>query len=270
MRTDRHIFRSRELGEDFEIRVYGSAGKPVMAFPSSKGHVPDFEAWGMVEAAQPFIDAGDVVIVAVDSRDERTWFADTKDNAMARLHRAWELCVTREVPRLLCERYGWNERFVATGCSWGGYHATNFALKFPEVFDVAISLSGAYTLRHAVGHYADEWVYFNDILAYLPGLTDPAILERLRESYFILCHGLGAWEECNHEAGEVASLLRSKGITCWHDVWGTEWPHDWPSWRRQFPKFLGALSEGVFAPGLPDQRISLLGPRRAPKPLLSR
>jgi len=48
---------SEALGQDMALKVYGHAGRPVVAFPSQDGRYWDFESWGMVEACSAFIEA---------------------------------------------------------------------------------------------------------------------------------------------------------------------------------------------------------------------
>jgi esterase/lipase superfamily enzyme len=33
-------------------------------------------------------------------------------------------------------------------------------------------------------------------------------------------------------------MLHDKAIPCELDVWGPQWPHDWPSWQAQIVKHL--------------------------------
>lgn len=261
MKVFYHRVPSRHLAQDFEIKVFGDRGKPVMAFPSCCGRFFDYENFGMVDTLAPFIEAGEICLVCVDSRDSNTWFSPQKTADMGIAHHQYELCITEEVPKFLKQEYGLNECFLATGCSWGAYHAANFALKFPEVFDVSVALSGAYTLSHAIGNYYDISVYFNDILMYLPNLNNENILQELRFNYFVICHSVGPWEQCNPEARAVAELLEARHIPCWYDVWGGSYPHDWPSWKEQITKFMGAFSEGVIHPKQKDP-MRLIGPNR--------
>jgi len=39
----------------------------------------------------------------------------------------------------------------------------------------------------------------------------------------------------------VADALGAKGVPNRVDEWGTEWDHDWPTWRRMMPQYLGEL-----------------------------
>ncbi|MCK7508820.1 MAG: hypothetical protein MZV70_35550 [Desulfobacterales bacterium] len=87
---------------------------------------------------------------------------------------------------------------MATGCSMGAYHAVNFFLKHPDLFEGTIALSGLYRLdRPEFGLGAADLpaVYFNSPLAYLPGLADPWFLDWYRSSRIIVCVGQGAWED---------------------------------------------------------------------------
>jgi esterase/lipase superfamily enzyme len=244
MRTEYFKIASPSLGHEFEFKTYGGRGKPVMVFPCSCGRFYEYEDFGMVEVLRRFIEAGDILLVAVDSRDSLSWHNHGKGPWMGDWHRRWEACVAYEVAPLIQERFGAEKGFLATGNSWGAMHALNFALKFPEAFDCSISLSGVYSHRHVLGDYYDDSVYLNDPLMYLPDLQPG----RLLQSYVILCHGRGAWEIANDEAQSIADLLQAKGIPHWYDVWDERYPHDWPSWKAQIVKFLDALKAGVLYP----------------------
>lgn len=57
---------------------------------------------------------------------------------------------------------------IATGCSMGGFHTINFALRHPDLFDTAIALSGVYDARFFTKEYHGETaVYFNSPIDYL-------------------------------------------------------------------------------------------------------
>jgi esterase/lipase superfamily enzyme len=124
----------------------------------------------------------------------------------------------------------------------GGYHAANFFFRHPDVFDTMICLSGLLQLRMFVGDAADEGVYFNTPLYYLPGLSDPSYIDRYRRSNIIVCAGQGPWDEdMLADARMLESILGEKGVPAWIDVWGHDVSHDWPWWRRQMPYFLHHL-----------------------------
>jgi esterase/lipase superfamily enzyme len=126
----------------------------------------------------------------------------------------------------------------------GGYHATNFFFRHPDIFDSVISLSGIFQLKMFVGDYVDDNVYFNSPLLYLPNLEDTWYLEKYRRSQIIICAGQGAWEDSmNADIRELKSILEAKNVPAWIDLWGQDVNHDWPWWQKQLPYFLTWLLE---------------------------
>ena len=259
MEINYHKFFSKQLGQDFEFKSYGTQGKPVMVFPTSSGRFYDYENMGMIEAVKDFIERGDIRIFAVDGRDWESWYKPVRDKWIGLRHAQYEACITDETLPFIAQTCGITEKFMATGNSFGAFHSANFFLKYPGHFDCAVCLSGIYSMRTELGGYCDEGVYFSEPLSYFPGFGDERALTGLRDNYFVIAHGRGAWEQFNDQAEALACAVRNKSITCWYDVWDETWPHDWPTWKAQLRKFLPRFREGVqFHGGL----LKLTGPER--------
>jgi hypothetical protein len=64
---------SRHLHRRMEVRVYGSAGLPVLAFPTQDGMADQWKGFGMVDALAPWLEAGAIRLFTVDTVDIRTW-----------------------------------------------------------------------------------------------------------------------------------------------------------------------------------------------------
>ena len=58
----------------------------------------------------------------------------------------------------------------------GGFHASNFVFRFPELASGVIALSGVYSTRDFFGAALDGDIFFNSPLDYLPGLDDAGCL----------------------------------------------------------------------------------------------
>lgn len=235
-----------------------------MVFPTSCGRFFDYEDHGMIEAMREFIDNNEIIVFAVDGRDEESWYKPVRDEWIGKRHGDYERCILNDVIPFLQKEYGVNEKFLATGNSFGAFHSANFSLKFPEYFDSAICLSGVYAMQRELGGYFDDGVYFNSPSVYMQNIHDAAILDKLRENYYIISHGLGAWETFNDQAQALADALKKRDITVWYDPWGQEWPHDWNTWLLQIKKYLISFREGLlFKDGLLkitgfSRRINLL------------
>ena len=66
-------------------------------------------------------------------------------------------------------------------------------------------------------------------------------LDRLRSRFVVLASGEGAWEDIG-ESWHLASVLGAKGIPNRVDPWGPDWEHDWLTWLRMLPQYLGEFS----------------------------
>jgi esterase/lipase superfamily enzyme len=114
----------------------------------------------------------------------------------------------------------------------------NLFLKRPDLINGVLAFSGVYDLTEYTRGYFDDDVYFNSPQHYIPNLSDYTILEQIRKgSPIYIFSGSGAHEDPN-ASRSFASLLYNKGITYELDIWGSEWPHDWQTWRTALPNVL--------------------------------
>ncbi|OGP34806.1 MAG: hypothetical protein A2X88_08035 [Deltaproteobacteria bacterium GWC2_65_14] len=233
-----HKWWSPNLGQEMELKVYGHAGKPALAFPSITGMFTEFEDTGMVDACRLFLNEGKVQLFTVDSIYHQTWLNGNAPLAdRANRHNRYERYIVDEVVPYARWRSG-DDGIMGMGCSFGGYNATNFFLHRPDIFDAVISLSGFFRLKHFVGE-VDETVYFHEPLAYLPNLDDPWFLDRYRSGRIVLCAGQGDHEDIFlADTLELRRILEEKQIPAWVDIWGHDVSHDWPWWKIQMPYFL--------------------------------
>lgn len=228
-------WHSPSLGREMELLAFGHAGFPVLVFPTSGGRFFEYEDRGMVAALGPRIDRGEMQLVCVDSVDQESWYNRWARPA-DRLHRqnAFDAYLALEVAPFVRNRTTWGQ-MGTTGCSFGGYHAINFALRHPDIVTYAVSMSGAFDIpkRFLDGYYNDD-VYFHSPLDYLPGLNDVATLDRLRHNYYVLAVGNG--DALFDQNVKLAHELGSKHVPHVLDVW-EGFGHDWPWWQQMAHKF---------------------------------
>jgi len=236
-----HKWWSPHLEQEMELKVYGHRGKPLLVFPTQEGRFFEYEDFGMIQICTPFIEAGKLSLVTVDSIDAQSWTHPslTVSQRVAR-YEAYERYIQQEVVPFIHDNTEQKYPHLGvTGCSMGAYHAANFFFRHPETFDALLAISGVYTLKLFIGDYMDEQVYYHTPLAYLPELTDPAYLERYRNSQIIVSVGQGAWEDpMLVDTRALKTILEHKEIPCWIDIWGQDVDHDWPWWRKKMTYFL--------------------------------
>ena len=242
MHTEHHRWFSPALGHDMELNVYGHYGQPIVVFPAQDGRYYDFENFKMIDSCADLIDAGRIKIIAVDSVDWQSWTNSSVHPAdRAQRHMDYERYITGELAPFVQKHTGLETMWVS-GCSMGALHSANFFFRRPDLFDGLIALSGLYDLRLFIGDYRDENVYYNSPLEYLPNLSDPWHLERYRRSKIVVAVGLGRWEEdAIRDTRALERILEEKGVPAWVDYWGHDVDHDWVSWRKMLPHFLGKL-----------------------------
>jgi esterase/lipase superfamily enzyme len=234
--------RDVELGPG-RLIAYGRWGRPVVAFPSQQGARWDWEDRGLVGALAGLIDAGRLKLYCVDSFDSWSWY----DHALpleerARRHGAYEDWVASTVaPFVRGELRGGEGEMVAVGCSFGAYHAANFALRRSDLFPLAICMSGVYDVSVVGWGERGNAMYFNNPMDYVAHLHgDHLGWLRGRASLVLVC-GQGRWEDTTgalESTRRFAALLAEKGIPHELDLWGHDVPHDWPSWKAQIAHHL--------------------------------
>ncbi|MES2393304.1 MAG: alpha/beta hydrolase-fold protein [Acidobacteriota bacterium] len=238
MRRDYHKWWARDLGRDMEMMVYGHGGLPAIVFPTSQGRYFEFEDRGMVSAVAGKIDAGELQLFCVDSVDAESWYnrGVGPDWRVAR-QVDFENYILHDVVPLI-RQLNWSPQLVTMGCSFGGYHAVNIALRHPWVFSGFLSMSGAYdmnALGFLQGFYNDN-AYFNLPLDYVPNIHDGSVLGKMRENKYVLATGVQ--DQCWNDNERLAEAMRSRGIPVQMDVWGDDTGHDWPWWQRMAQAYL--------------------------------
>jgi esterase/lipase superfamily enzyme len=244
MNIEYHKWWSPNLNQDMELKAYGHYGKPILVFPAQGGRFYEFEDFGMIDACLRHIESGRVKFFTVDSVDNQSWAnwgAHPADRASR--HEDYDAYIIKEVaPFIRSHCQAEDVKLLTTGVSMGGYHALNFFFRHPDIFDSLIAISGLYRLNHFIGDYMDEKVYLNTPLEYLKNLEDSWYLDLYSKSAIVVCVGQGAWEdEMLSDTLELQSILQSKNIPAFIDIWGFDVNHDWPWWRKMIPYFIDKL-----------------------------
>lgn len=243
MRRRHEMIPSQSMGRRVHVWCYGHWGAPLVVFPTAAGFAHEWEAQGMIEALQDFIQGGKLKIYCPESNISETWTNKQHDlGHKAARHRAYEEFILGDlVPWIRADCAAPPElRVAATGASLGGYYAANFALKYPETFYYALCMSGRYDLAEFTGGQQSQDVYFNNPMAFVPNLSGPALERVQRGTHIGLVCGQGPWEEgCIEETQRLADLLQARGIPHDRDIWGHDVSHNWVWWERQARLHLG-------------------------------
>lgn len=235
MKREYHKGYSQELQRDMEVLVFGHAGTPVLVFPTSGGRFFDCEDRGMIAALAPKIENGELHIFCADSVDVESWYNKGVHPRLRVLrHLQYERYLLHElIPFLRWENQ--SAQLTVAGCSFGGYHAVNFAFKHPDIATQCVSMGGAFDIHQFLDGYYDDNCYFNCPPDFLSNLNDDWFLSRYRQMKVVLASG--EWDICLDANVKLSAILSAKGIPHWLDVWGDHTAHDWPWWQQMAQKY---------------------------------
>ena len=240
MQREYHRWFSGALGRDMEMLTFAAEGwrkgTPVLVFPTSCGRFCEFEERGMVHAVRRQIEDGHIQLFCVDSVDAESWYnGDVPPRWRIARHMQYERYLLEEVLPLM-QRRGGGMRAVTAGCSMGGFHAVNLALRRPEEFLGFLAMSGIFNPQRFLSGYYDEDVYFHSPMNFMQNLSDGWYLDRYRQATYVLA--AGEHDICRGANESMAGVMRAKGVPLRFDVWGDGALHDWPVWLRMVRHYL--------------------------------
>jgi esterase/lipase superfamily enzyme len=172
----------------------------------------------------------------VDSLDAESWYNRGVPPRwrIARQVQYQEYILNELVP--LVRMNNQDAHLIAIGCSFGGYHAVNIALRHPDVFTGFLSMSGAFDISNFLHGYYDDDVYFNMPPHYLANMSDPWFLDRYRQNTYVLATG---WDDqCLPQNQRLSHLLASRAVQHQLAIWDSWNSHDWPTWQRMMNVYL--------------------------------
>lgn len=208
-----------------EALHFGSAGRALLVFPTSMGRFYQWEDFGMVADMAGRIESGELQLWCVDSVDGESWYARDRPPA------------ERVQRHLQYERYLLDELMpglggppLAVGTSFGALHAVLLALRHPTRVSGFVGASGAYDTARWLDGYSDGEAYYNNPLAFVPGLADEAYLGPIRtmEPRVIVT---GTEDPNVGDSRTLGEQMQAIGIEVRLELW-PGWNHDWPYWKE--------------------------------------
>jgi len=242
---DESRWHSPRLEREIRLVRWGHYGVPVLLFPTAGGDAEEVERFHLIGAVSPLIEAGRIKVYSCDSVAGRAWIQDgTAPFYRARLQNLFDAFVYNEVlPAIRTDCGDGNIEVITAGASIGAFNAVATVCRHPDAFRAAVGMSGTYDLEKWLHGEFYEDFYFSSPMHYLPGLDSGPQLEMLRTRFILLPCGGGRWED-PEESWRLARLLGAKGVPNRVDIWGREWDHDWPTWRKMLPQYLDELTRG--------------------------
>lgn len=234
MHEHHHKWFSHYLSRDIDVLAFGTRGYPVILFPTSMGSYYENKDFKLIESVAWFIDNGLVKIYCPDGIDSDSWYNKKIHPAdRVRNHIWYDLMLLNELVPLAQRETGVG-RVATAGCSFGGYHAMNFAFKHPEVVKYVFNMGASFDIKDQLDGFYNDDVFFNNPPDFIPGAQSPYF----NDMHVVL--GTGTHDMCWNANEKMAEILRKKGIHHWLDV-RPDRNHDWPVWREMFSHYLSLI-----------------------------
>ncbi|MBS4028262.1 MAG: esterase family protein [Ignavibacteriales bacterium] len=236
MNREYHKWFSASLQRDMELLMFGQSGTPVLVFPTLRGRFYEYEDKQMLEPLAEKIENGELQIFCVDSIDGESWSNyDSHPSERPLRHLEYEKYISDEVVPFINSKNP-SEDLIVHGCGFGGYHAVNFALRYPSLVTGCVSLGGNFDIKQYVFGFFDDNCYYNSPLDFLPSLEDESLLIPMRERIkFIL--GTGENDFALTYSVQLSRIMESKNIPHWLDIWRDGTGHDWHWWKKMAKKY---------------------------------
>lgn len=239
---DIYRWYSPHVEKEIQLIRWGHMGIPVLLFPTAGGDAEEVERFHLIGVLMPLIEAGRIKVYSTDSVAGQAWISKQHSpEYCSRLQNMFDALICQEiVPAIRKDCETPDIEVIACGASIGAFNSVASVCRHPDVFCLAIAMSGTYDLSKFNHVSYNQDYYFCSPLHFLPGLEGP-LLEKLRERLILMPSGEGDYEDIG-ESWRMAKILGDKGIPNRVDSWGGEYKHDWETWREMLPKYLAQYS----------------------------
>src|SRR5262249_55622107 len=141
-------WNSSRLAAPARVSRWGHYGAPVLLFPSAGGDYEEVDRFHLVRAVAPLIDAGRIKVFSVDGVAARAWLRGTESPAdCLRSQSAYDAYVDQEVvPVIRRDLQSDGVEIIAAGPAIGARSAVSCVYRRPDIFRVALALSGIFDL----------------------------------------------------------------------------------------------------------------------------
>lgn len=235
-------WHSDRVGETITLVRWGEVGVPVLVFPTAGGDAEEIERFLMIDALESLLTEGRIKVYSVDSLAGRSLLRHQDSGHVSWLFNAFSSVIRHEiVPAIRVDCESDDIELISAGASIGAFNAVATLCRHPDLFRLAIAMSGTYDLtNHFDGNFTDDF-YFSSPLHYLPDLNGPQ-LKAIQKRFVVLASGSGRWEAPD-QTWAIANALGAKGIPNRVDIWSEDHHHDWVTWREMLPRYLNDLTE---------------------------
>lgn len=231
-----HSWYSPAVGRTMHVRWFGHGGARVLAFPTTMGNHNEWPDRYMPDVLGEAIRRGWIQLWCLDHNHDLSWYDKRlSPRARARQHLRYDAYLTQELLPFT-EYVNGTPYVIATGASFGAYHAVCFGMRHPERVDRIIGMSGIYDITWLTGETGDDLVYACNPYAFAVREWEPGRVRALQRQDIILAVGRG--DPAYEDNAAFSGRLWERGIGNALRTWEGH-AHDWPFWERMIVQYIG-------------------------------
>jgi len=235
VRHEIRTWHSPSLGRPMTLQVFGHGGARLLVFPTSMGSHREWPDRRMHRVLEDHLENRWVQMFCLDHVHDESWYNKrVHPGARAWRHLQYDAYLRDEVVPFT-RSVNDNPFTIATGASFGAYHAACFGFRNPHLVNRIIGMSGVYDVKEMTAGFSDGNVYACNPFDFMRHEHDPRRLEAFRRQDIILATGEGDPYCKNNRA--FSEMLWEKGIGNALRIWDGH-AHDWPYWERMIRIYL--------------------------------
>src|SRR5258706_12938025 len=201
---------SPTLGRQMPIEVFGHAGARVLVFPTTMGSCYEWGDRHMHEVLAEQLENGWIQLFCLDHVNDESWYnKGLHPGARAWRHLQYDRYLLYELLPFT-EAQNPNPFVIATGASFGAYHAACFGFRHPDRVNRVIGMSGLYDVKQMTEGYSDGNVYQCNPFDFMRHEHDPGRLAAFRRQDIIFA--IGRDDPSYGNNAELSAILWDRGI----------------------------------------------------------
>ena len=231
-----HVWHSPALNRQMHVRWFGGGGARLLAFPTSMGNHNEWPDRFMPDVLREHIERGWLQLWCLDHNHDASWYnKEIHPRERARRHLLYDKYIRDELLPFTQHVNG-NSFVIATGASFGAFHAMSIGLRNPHLIHRIVGMSGMYDIKGMTGGYSDDLVYQCNPFDFIRHEWQQDRLSALKQQDIILTIGRG--DPAFEDNCDFSGALWQKGIGNALRIWDGH-AHDWPVWERQIVMYVG-------------------------------
>jgi esterase/lipase superfamily enzyme len=231
-----HVWHSPAVERQMHVRWFGHSGARLLAFPTSMGNHNEWPNRYMPDVLREHIERGWLQLWCLDHNHDASWYnKEIHPRERARRHLLYDRYIRDELLPFT-QHVNANPFVIATGASFGAFHAMSIGLRHPHLIHRIVGMSGMYDIKGMTNGYSDDLVYQCNPFDFMQHEWQHERLDALRRQDIILTIGRG--DPSYQDNCDFSGILWAKGVGNALRIWDGH-AHDWPVWERQIVMYVG-------------------------------